>query len=84
MRSSVRLSLSLSRSPSLSLPLSPLQLEHEEEDDDQKTERHSQLYDFFQAVAGENFEIDAFELKGVLTEVFKNGESQKASLIYIQ
>ena len=61
-------------------PLTPYscchdQLEQEEEDDEQREERNSQLYDFFHSIAGDNFEIDAFELKGVLTQVFQNGRT---------
>ena len=49
------------------------QFSHEEEEEEQREERNSQLYDFFKSIAGENFEIDAFELKSVLAQVFQNG-----------
>jgi len=48
------------------------QFAHEEEEEEEREERNSQLYDFFKSIAGENFEIDAFELKSVLTQVFQN------------
>ena len=54
--------------------VSPIQFQREEEDDDEKQEKNSKLYEFFKSIAGDNFEIDAFELCSVLTQVFQNGE----------
>ena len=56
------------------------QIDNEDEEEEQKEERNSQLHDFFHTIAGDNFEIDAFELQGVLTQVFQNGKKKMLSM----
>jgi len=43
-----------------------------DEDEEARDEKDSKLLGFFKSVAGDNFEIDAFELKEVLQQVFQN------------